>query len=110
MAGSLQKIYLFCSRGERIYFFMRKSKPIFLLSGGLLLKERICSIGEQILSFISNPQIISDTVSNIKAEYIFFFIFQRVLKTKMSGENQEKSGNFEVNDKWKPWTNDLFSY
>ena len=24
---------------------------------GLLLKERICSLGEQILSFMSNPQI-----------------------------------------------------
>ena len=31
---------LFCSRGERVYFHW-----------GLLLKERICSLGEQILSF-----------------------------------------------------------
>ena len=47
---------LFCSRGESMYFLMRQSKPIFLLIGGLLLKERICSLGEQILSFKSNPQ------------------------------------------------------
>ena len=33
---------------------------------GLPLKERICSHGEQILSFKSNPQICSDTISTIK--------------------------------------------
>ena len=33
---------------------------------GLLLKERICSLGEQILTFKSNSQILSDTASTIK--------------------------------------------
>ena len=33
---------------------------------GLLLKGRICFLGEQILSFKSNPQIWSDTVNTIK--------------------------------------------
>ena len=36
---------LFCSRGERMYILMRWSKPISI------------RIGEQILSFKSNPQI-----------------------------------------------------
>ena len=34
---------------------LRWSKPISLLKVGLLLKERICSHGEQILSCKSNP-------------------------------------------------------
>ena len=41
---------LFCSRGERMF------KPISLLLVGLLLKERICSLGEQVLSCKSNPK------------------------------------------------------
>ena len=40
---------------EKMYFFMRQSRLISLLTGGLLLKERICSLGEQILSFKNNP-------------------------------------------------------
>ena len=32
--GSLQKIYLFCSKGEGMHFLVRTSKPISILSGG----------------------------------------------------------------------------
>ena len=32
----------------------------------------------------------------------FFFICQRVWKTKNQGKDWEKSGNLEVNDKWQP--------
>ena len=52
---------------------------------GLLIKERICSLGEQILSFKSNPQIRSGTFSTIKLknkielqiEGAFVFLTQR---------------------------------
>ena len=66
MASSLQKIYLFWSRVQRMYILMRSSKPISLHIGGYSLKERICSLGEQILSFKSSHQIWSDTVNTIK--------------------------------------------
>ena len=49
-----QKIYFFCSRGERMFFEI--AKPISLLIVGLFLKERICSHGEQILSCKSKPK------------------------------------------------------
>ena len=45
--------FLFCSRGERMYRYSLSPSPPHL---GILLKERICSLGEQILSFKSNPQ------------------------------------------------------
>ena len=70
--------------------------------------EKICSLGEQILSFKSNPQIWSDTVSTIKVKNKndFFFICQRVWKTvKIRETVREKSENFEVNDKWQPCFN-----
>ena len=55
MAGSLQKIYLFCSRGEKRYFLRDGLSPS-PSSLGVLLKKRICSLGEQILSFKSTPK------------------------------------------------------
>ena len=82
MAGRLQKIYLFFLRGEKIYFLMR---------WGLLLKERICSHGEQILSFNSNPQIRSDTVSTIKLKNKNDFVLdlsEGMANCKMSGKSQ----------------------
>ena len=54
--------------------------------------ERICSLGEQILSFKSNPQILSDTVSTIKLKNkIDFFICQRVWKQQNVREKLGKS-------------------
>ena len=44
--------FLFCSRGERMYRDSLSPSPPHL---GILLKERICSLGEQVLSFKSNP-------------------------------------------------------
>ena len=71
-----------------MYFLMRWSKPISLLmggggGGGLPLKERISFPREQILSFKSNPQILSDTVSTLKLKNKndFFKICQGVWKT-----------------------------
>ena len=62
----------------------------------LLLKERICSLEEQILSFKSNPQIWSDTISPIKVKNKnVFFICQSVWK--MSGK---KSGKRQGILKW----------
>ena len=51
---------------------------------GPVIKKRICSLWEQILSFKSNPQIGSDTVNTIKVKNKndFFFICQRVWKSK----------------------------
>ena len=71
---------------------------------GLLLKERICSPRGANSSFKSNPQIGSDTVTTIKVKNKNdFFICQRVWKTvKIREKLWEKSGNFEVNDKWQP--------
>ena len=68
---------------------------------GLLLKERICSLGEQILSFESNPQIWSDTDNTIKVKNKNDFLScQRIWKTvKCQEKIREKSGNFEVDDK-----------
>ena len=78
MAGNLQKIYLFCPRGERVYFLIKPVSPYW----GLPWKERTCSPREQILSFKSNPQIGSDTVTTIKIKNKSdFFICQRVWKT-----------------------------
>ena len=34
VAGSFQKVCLFCSRGERVYFLIGLSKPISLHIGG----------------------------------------------------------------------------
>ena len=62
-----------------MYFLMRACKPISLLIGGYSCRKEFAPL-EQILSFKSNPQIRSDTVSTIKVENIFF-IFQRVWKT-----------------------------
>ena len=84
-----------------MYFLMRWSKPISLLmggggggggGGGLPLKERISSPRERILSFKSNPQILSDTVSTLKLKNKndFFKICQRVWKTvKCQGKVRE---------------------
>ena len=46
---SSENVFILFKRGKDICILMRQSK--------LLLKERICSLGEQILSFKSNPQI-----------------------------------------------------
>ena len=63
---------LFCSRGEMMYMLLDSLSPSpstlgatlkgknvlpWVLNLGLLLKERICSLGEQILLFKSTPQI-----------------------------------------------------
>ena len=60
------------------------------LHWGLLLKERICSLGEQILSFKSNPQIRSDTVNTFKAKNKndFFYLSEGMENCKMSGKSQ----------------------
>ena len=68
-----------------MYFPMRWSKPISLPIGGLLLKERICSLGEQILTFKSNSQFLSDTASTIKLKNKNDFFMENC---KMSGKNQ----------------------
>ena len=51
---------------------------------------------------MSNPEIRSDIVSTIKVKNIIFYLSEGMENCKMSGKNQEKSGNFEVNDKWQP--------
>ena len=33
---------------------------------------------------------------------IFFYLSEGIENCKMSGKNQGKSGNFEVDDKWQP--------
>ena len=60
--------------------------------------------GKQILSFKSNPQFLSDTGSTIKVKNFFFFFYQLVVwKTvKCQGKMREKSGDFEMDDKWQP--------
>ena len=52
--------------------------------------ERICSLEEQILSFKSNPQIWSDTVSTIKLENKndFLDLSEVMENCKMSGKSQ----------------------
>ena len=53
---------------ENLFILFKREKDVHVLSHeivwahlpyhrGLLIKERICSLGEQILSFKSNPQI-----------------------------------------------------
>ena len=50
-----ENLFFLFKRGKDV--LLRLSRPIYLLIVGLLLKERICSHGEQILSCKSNPQI-----------------------------------------------------
>ena len=64
---------------------------------GATLKERICSHVEQILSFKSNPQIWSDTVSTIKLKNKNDFVWdlsEGMENCKMSGKNQGKVREF----------------
>ena len=66
---------------------------------GLPLKERICSLGKQILSFKSNPQIRSDTVSTSKLKNKNdFFRFIRGYG-KLSNV-REKSGKSQGISRW----------
>ena len=44
-AGSLQKFVQKGSRGLRIYFLMRKSKPISLLMGAILIGKNLLPCG-----------------------------------------------------------------
>ena len=94
---------LFCSRGERMYFLRDSLSPSpssLIESYPVLLKERICSLGEQILSFKSTPKF---KMIKIKIKNDFLNC-QRVWKTvKCQGKISEKSRNLEVDDKWQPY-------
>ena len=57
MAGNLQKIYLFYSRGESMYFLMRKLKLISLLIGGLLLRKEFAPIGSKFFNLRVTPDL-----------------------------------------------------
>ena len=63
---------------------------------GLLFKEKICSLGEQILCFKSNLQIWSDTVSTIKlkSKHDFFYLSEGMKSCKLSGKNQRRVREF----------------
>ena len=103
--ADFRKFMYSVQEGKRCTFSLDSLRAHLPPHWELLLKERICSLGEQILSFKSNFQILSDTVSTIKLKNKkhFFFICQRIWKTaKCQGKIREKSGSFEVDDKWQP--------
>ena len=68
--------------------------------------EIICS-GSKLFSFRVSPkfEVIQLALSTIKLKNKkYFFICQRVWETaKSQGKIREKSGNFEVDDKWQPY-------
>ena len=72
---------------------------------GAILKGKNLLPWEQILFFKRNPQIWSDTVNTIKVKFKndFFNLSEGMENCKMSGKIREKSGNFEVDDKWQAW-------
>ena len=86
-----------------MYFIMRWSKLISVLIGGLLLKERICSL--QILSFKNNPkfEVIQFEPLNNIIKMNYYYVSEDIENCKMSGKNQGKAREFEVDDKWQPW-------
>ena len=57
MAGSFQKIYLFCSRGERMYFLMRKSKPISSSFGAILKEKKIAPLRSKFFPLRVTPKL-----------------------------------------------------
>ena len=74
----LQKTHLFSSRGKDV-LSLQKVRAHLRPHLGLLIQERICSHGEQILSFKSNLQLPSDTVSSVKFYCkIKFWIFKKI--------------------------------
>ena len=64
--GSRQKIYLFCSKGERLYFLMRQSKPISLFIGGYSYRKEFAPLGSKFfpLRVPSKFEVIQLTLSN----------------------------------------------
>ena len=54
--GSLQKIYLFCSKEERMYFLMRKSKPISFCIGGYSERKEFSPLGSKFFPLRVTPK------------------------------------------------------
>ena len=104
MTDSLQKIYLFSSRGERTYFFRDSLSPSPSSLGATLKGKNLLPKGaNSILQEYS--QICSDSVSTIKVKNKNdFFNCQRGM------EICNMSGNFEVDDSIFIWLEDGFSF
>ena len=87
---SSENLFILFKRGKDVH--SREIVKVHLPQHwGLLLKERI---GEQILSFKSNPQIRSDSVNTIKGKKDFFDLSEDMENCKMSGNNQGKVREF----------------
>ena len=73
---------------------------------GQLLKERIFSLAEQIPSFKSTVtpkfEVIQLAPLNLRIKKIIFICQGVWKKETCQGKIREKSGNFEVDDKWQP--------
>ena len=54
---SLENIYLFCSRGERMHFLMRASKPISLLTGGYSYRKEFAPLGSKFFPLRVTPKL-----------------------------------------------------
>ena len=62
-------------------YFLKGSRAYLPPHWGLLLKKRICSLGEQILSFKSTPKFEVIQLAPLKQRIKMFFYCQRVWKT-----------------------------
>ena len=64
--GSLQKIYFFCSKGEKLYFLMRQSKPVSLFIGGYSERKEFAPLGSKFfpLRVPSTFEVIQLALSN----------------------------------------------
>ena len=51
-----QKIYAFCSRGEKMYFLLRLSEPISHLIGGYSLRKELAPLGSKFFLLRVTPK------------------------------------------------------
>ena len=99
-SGAIVRFYdsssLFCSRGVGCSFSWGSLSPSPSAFGATL--KRICSLGEQILSFMNNSQIWSDTADTIKVKNKndFFNLTGDMENCKMSGKNQGLYIHFSI--------------
>ena len=89
--GSLQKIYLFCSREKDVL-----SRKTVTAPSGLLLKKRVCSPGSKFLPLRVAPQFSSDSVGTVevKSNVNFQVCDKAIENCKISGKGQGKVREF----------------
>ena len=70
---------LFCSRGERMHFLMRLSKPISLLSGGYSYRKKFAPLGSKFFPIRVTPKLeeiqLAPLNYRIKKKYIYIYFY-----------------------------------